>query len=195
MKKKTFLAVAVSFALSAGAVTGCADAGTKEISSSSRETEETSQQETETEKEDDIYQGLVLYESSSGISLYMEEGFTEDSLEGFVCYFERDDCAMNCQEETFEELQNAGYSSDMSLEEYAGLIAELYQTGTEAITDEYGNVYIVYSQDIDGANFTYYDFFDKGSSSFWSTNFMCLTDEKTSFEDNFKLWASSIRVP
>ena len=194
MKKKRILAILMSLVLCACALTACGGSETTDDTSS---TEENSKGEEKEEEQKDPYEGLTLYEPSCGVTLYMRDGFKEDTVDGFAFFYETNDCAVNCQEETFEDLESVGYNGDMTIEEYAQTIRDLYEEAkdSEVLTDDYGNVYIVYTQDVDGMNFTYYDFFKKGSTSFWATNFMCITDDKDSFEEDFHLWASSITVP
>lgn len=155
----------------------------------------TSAPEEKTTDEAGLYEGLTLYETSIGLSLYMCEGFTEASVEGVQACFEGENSNVRFQKETYESLASVGYGSVVTEEEYAKLIISAYQLGGEVMTDEYGNVYIYYEVDIQGTSVSYYGFFDKGTASFWMTTFMCLTAQKDLFEGDFKLWASSIQVP
>lgn len=163
------------------------------------QTENAVQTETTTEPametEADLYAGLTYYESLVGISLYMSDGFTESSVEGVLACYEGENSNVRFERETFETLASIGYGDVDTLDTYAGLIIQAYQLESEVQTDEYGNVYIVYAVDIQGTSVSYYAFFDKGTDSFWMTTFMCLTAQKNLFEEDFKLWASSVQVP
>ena len=173
MKAKKFLVTLLSLALVITALCGCGGADT----------------------ETDPFAKLTFYESPTGISLYMDKGFTEKTMETATCYFEKSDIVTNCLEETFETLETIGYGSETTIEEYAQLLIDVYGLEGEVTTDEYGNTYTVYIQDFDGVSYSYYAFFDKGTTSFWTTTFLCATDEADSHEEDFKLWASSIKVP
>lgn len=171
----------------------------KELSSSeiAEETDNTAEETTAP----DLYKGLIFYESSTGISLYMSKGFSETSAEGTLCCWEGTSSSVSCAEETFESLEAVGYSGALTEEEYAELIRGAYQIDGEVQTTEYGNVYVAYTQDItyaadaDPVSVSYYSFFIKGTSSFFTFNFMCMTEEASQHEEDFYLWASSITVP
>lgn len=152
-------------------------------------------EEIEEPAEDNPYAGLTFYESPTGISLYMSDGYVESSSEGTTCIFEGKNNGVIINEETFESMESIGFSSDITLEEYGQLILGAYQIPGEVLTDNYGNTYICYTKNIEGTDITYYGFFDKGSVSFWTTNFMCIAAESSMYEEDFKLWASSIQIP
>lgn len=144
----------------------------------------------------DPYKGLKHFESDTGISLYMDKSYKETTIEGVTCTFEgsTSTSAVSCREETFQSLTDLGIDADMSLEDYAAMVIEANQFDGEVLTDEYGNVYFVYEQEIMEISLTYYAFIDKGSTAFWTTNFICPTDEKADHEKDFQLWASSITI-
>lgn len=137
---------------------------------------------------------LTLYESATGISLYMDKGFTEMEMEGTTTYFDKGYLGLNCLEETFELLETVGYGSETTVEEYAQLIVDVYGLEGEVETDDYGNTYTLYVQEIEGVSYSYYAFFDKGSTSFWTSTFLCATENADLYEDDFKEWASTITV-
>lgn len=172
MKTKKILSILMSLALSISVLCGCSE-----------------------DTNADPFAKLTFYESPTGISLYMDKGFSEQTLEGSTCYFDKGNIGVNCIEETFELLETIGYGSETTVEEYAQLIIDVYGLDAEVLTDEYGNTYTVYVQEIDGLSYSYYAFFDKGSASFWATTFLCATDESSSYEKDFQLWASSIKIP
>lgn len=203
MKIKKVLAIGICLILTVGVFSACG--GDSQVINETPQIENTVNQEVdnvesevpeETEPADaDIYAGLKFYESQSGMSLYMSDGYTEGVLEGVACYFAAQDSALSCTTESFEVFESAGLSSDMSLEEYAQLVIDANGLTGDVLTDEYGNVYIIYSQNIDGSDITYYAFFGRGSDAYWTCNFMCETSQTASHEANFKLWASSIQLP
>lgn len=213
MKMKKILAALMSLTLCAGILTACGDTSpsasdtSSQAQSDSLTAESTIESDTIADNsaeenkttaetaEPDPYAGLTLYESATGISIYMSEGYTEGSMEGIPCFFEGELSNVSCSNETFETLAALGYSSDMSLEAYGELILQAYQLEGEVLTDDYGNVYVAYTQDIQGMSVSYFSFFDKGADSFWTTNFMCPTEVADTYEEDFKLWASSLQVP
>lgn len=136
-------------------------------------------------------ENLTLYEHPVGVSLQMEAGFSETEVEGILACYEGPNANVRIEEEAFATLEALGYSI-MTEEEYAQLILDAYQLNGSVETDEYGNVYIVYTEEIQGATVAYYAFFDKGEYSFWTTTFMCFESQAQRYADDFRLWASTI---
>lgn len=161
------------------------------------ETQTELQTEAQTEVQTDPTEGsaLVEYHHSIGVSLSMEEGFVESSAEGVLGCYEGELSNVRFAEELFVNLESLGYDPEMSLEEYAWLILGAYQLEGEPMTDDYGNVYIVYTQDIQGYDVTYYAYFTRGEVAFWMTTFMCFAEIAPDMEADFALWASTIQVP
>ncbi len=201
MQMKKFISVFLTVALSASLLTACAnkeestdsDAGNTVVSE--QNVEENVEENTDESVETDPFAELTFYESPTGISLYMSEGYVESSVEGITCVFEGENNAVSINEESFESLESVGISSDMTLDEYGRLLLDAYQLSGEVLTDDYGNTYIYYEKNIEGTDISYYGFLDKGNVAFWTTNFMCIAAEAEVYEENFKLWASSIQVP
>lgn len=207
MNMKKLFAIIMILTLTASIFTACGNSGgndadtssTKESESIEASTEETSTETLASEEsvaeEVDPYEGLTFYESEKGISLYMSEGFSENEVEGVLLSYNGPNSGVSCQQELFSALETVGYNgAEMTLEEYGQLILGAYQLDGEVLTDEYGNTYIRYLQDIQGTSIVYYGYFNKGSESFWITNFMCIAAEEEKFAKDFPLWASSIQV-
>lgn len=184
---KRLIALMLCLILAASTLAACQAEGGKEHSSAPVETE--------VPTEPEPYEDLVRYETSIGLSLYMTEGFTEGNVEGVQACYEGENANVRFQEETFASLASVGYGDVTELRDYAALIQMAYSLEGEVLSDEYDNVYIYYEVDIQGTSISYYGFFDKGSEAFWMTTFMCMTAQKSQFEEDFKLWASSIQVP
>lgn len=193
MQKKKFISLFLILALSASLFTACAD--TEEPTDTSTDNAVISEENVDEPTESDPFAGLTFYESPTGIALYMSEGYVESSVEGVTCVFEGENNAVSINEETFESMEAVGFSSDITLEEYAQLLLGAYQIPGGVLTDDYGNTYIYYEKNIEGTDIAYYGFLDKGTVSFWTTNFMCIAAETDLYEEDFKLWASSIQVP
>lgn len=140
---------------------------------------------------------LVRYDHPIGISLSMAEGFTETEAEGFLGGYtsEAGDIGVIFAEELYESMENFGLDSDLTLEEYAQLIADSYGLDTAPTTDTNGNLCLVYLREVNGRQFTYYAYFNQNDVAFWTTTFMCLTDESLELADDFATWASSIEIP
>lgn len=191
MNMKKIAALLLCCAVAAGSLTACGGTGTKAESGA-----DSSAETGAAAAEENPYEGLTLYQSESGISLYMADGFEEAQVEGSACCFKGGSSAVSCQEEFFSAMEEVGYSgSEMTEEEYAKLLIEAYQLDCEAETDEYGSVSFLYTKDVMGASMSYYAFVDKGSEAFWTTTFMCGTASADEMEADFRLWGSSIQIP
>lgn len=223
--KKVF-AVIMVLTLSTGVLTGCGNTEeetvnaqttvaaaestteaveTEAVKADMAETEaaeetETAGAEAETAAQTDLYEGLTLYNSETGISIYMAEGYVESSAEGIPCFFEGEMSNVSFTEETFADLQvvleQNNFNSVLTSDDYGKLIYEVYQIeGSELLTNDYGNLYMTYEKDFQGMGVTYYVYFAEGDDSWWTINFMCPTEVKDELEADFHLWAESIDVP
>lgn len=115
-------------------------------------------------------------------------------LDGVFCYFEGENSVLSCTVETFELLENANIDTTVSAKEYAELVIEANKFDGGAKTDKYGNVYFTYEKEIDGNEFTYFAYIIKTDDAFYTCNFICLSSQSSSFEEDFALWASSIEI-
>lgn len=143
----------------------------------------------------DPYEGLTLYEHPVGLSLKMAEGFTQSEVEGILACYEGERSNVRMEAEAFTTLEALGYNgSEMTEEEYGQLIREAYALEGDVQTDDYGNVYIAYNQEVQEVSVSYFAFFDKGEDAFWTTTFMCMTEQAEELEPDFHLWAGTIQV-
>lgn len=188
---KKFLAVCFCLVLLLG-MTACSITDDTVNDSTQSKAEEASSQVESADPLDE----LKKYTSDSGITIYMADGFKEKDLgvDTVACYFESDNAIFTCSVESFELLESLNFDADMSLEEYGQLVIDANGFDSKLETDEYGNVYMKYVQNIEGNDFTYYGYFKKGAESFWTCNLVCLTESEAEFEDDFALWASTIEI-
>lgn len=196
MFQKKLVVFVLSFAMASTFFIGCGS--TSEIAADGEDVTATAEVLTETSAKApaDPYEGLTFYESQSGLSIYMADGFEEDTAEGAVCYYESEDCGLLCQKDDFQILEDYEYDTNaMTAADYAALIMEIYETGSDVTTDEYGNTCVYYEQDVMGMSVSYYGFYHKGTDAFWGTTFFCPAENGKDFEEDFRLWASSVAIP
>ena len=127
MNSKKILSLAASLILTAALSAGCSS--TSDLpNSNSEQASASSEAGTGSEAvQSNPYEGLMLYKSQAGLSIYMEEGFEEKTAEGVACYFQKDNCGMTCQRDDFATLEEYEYDTDaMTIEEYTGIIMEIY---------------------------------------------------------------------
>ena len=204
---KKILSLLLALALSLGLLTSCGQSGAKDSVAPEEEPvtpgaegetpEEESQapaEEAEAEPEDP-YEGLELYENAAGISIYMSDDYEATEVEGILACYQGENGSVRMEEETFETLSTLGYNgSEMTEEEYAALIQQAYSLEGSPMTDEYGNVYIAYNMEVQEMDVSYFAFFKKGETAFWTTTFMCFASEAETYLPQFQLWASSIQI-
>lgn len=140
---------------------------------------------------------LVRYDHPIGISLSMAEGFTVYEHESMLGCFSSDDGRISVffAEELRESLENYGFEADLTLEEYARLIADVYGLEAEPTVDSYGNVMIAYEGEGNGMEFSHFAYFHQNESAYWMTTFNCMRDRAEELADDFALWASTIEIP
>lgn len=186
MKMKHALAALLAAVMTLGVLSGCG--GSSAASTSSGSAAQSSQA-----SEADPYAGLALFDTGTGLTIRMAEDLElQDGKED--PYYQNDSCAVRFLAEDFASFEALGYSRELTLEEYAGLIRQAYGLEGEVLSDSYGNVYITYAQEIQGIDFTYYNFYAKGSDAFWTLNYICPTELVEEMEPQFQLWTSSVQV-
>ena len=140
---------------------------------------------------------LVRYDHPIGISLSMAEGFTVYEHDGILGSYiaEGGRVTVLFAEELFESMENYGFDADLTLEEYAQLIADVYGVDAQPTVDSYGNVMLAYEGEANGMEFSYFAYFHRNDSAFWMTTFTCMRDRAEELKDDFALWASTIEIP
>ncbi|MBQ9166145.1 MAG: hypothetical protein IJX71_04395 [Oscillospiraceae bacterium] len=197
---KKILSMLLILALALGLLTSCGENTPEETDTPAEETqteEEQPVQQTEEEATEstDPYEGLKLYEDAAGIALYMSDDYEPVEVEGILACYQGENGSVRMEEETFETLESLGYDGDaMTEEEYAALIREAYALEGSPMTDDYGNVYIAYNMEVQETEVSYFAFFKKGETAFWTTTFMCFASEAETYLPQFQLWASSIQI-
>lgn len=189
---KNFLSICfcLSLLISATACNNIADNQNSSGSAAQSATENVSSKV----QQKDPFDGLKHYTSESGLSLYMSDGFTEKKIEGAFCYYEGKNSILSCNVETFDILENVNVDTSISEQEYARLIVKNNGFECDVKTDEYGNICFTYEKNIEGNDFTYFAYVKKTDKAFWTCNFACLTSQKSFYENDFSLWASSIEI-
>lgn len=143
--------------------------------------------------------GLTRYQHDTGLALYMPDGMVDaGEIEGFVWFLcdanaglpvlsvaREDDTVLAAINESMETL---------TLEEYAAISANAFGLDPYAL-DDYGNLYNVFTREINGATYFYYVVLKKGTDAFWTCNFACAVADYEQYLPQFMLWAGSIETP
>ena len=142
--------------------------------------------------------GLTYYVHETGFSLYMQDGLEAldrddvvwalyDPYEAFpvITIIREDDTDLAGINQTVDTL---------TLDEYAALSAQVYDLD-DYVLDDYGNLFNVFTKDVNGSAVLYYVTLKKGTDAFWTCNFACLAEDATEYMPQFMLWASTIELP
>ena len=169
MKKIILLAVALILAL--GLLAGC-----------SEEIIEPNQEE---------IAKLTQYESPAGVKVKMAEGFAATELEGVDCAWLKEGVALSCNIETFETLEQEGFSVEDE-KEYARLSVKQYGHNVKPMTSKYGLTFMTYNRAIQNTSYSYAAFYFKGESSYLCATFTFPTEEFEAYKEDVHLWATTI---
>ncbi len=93
--------------------------------------------------------------------------------------------------ETFDELENAGLKSDMSVREYAEIIMK-GNSFTGSPTEEDGLTYFTYTDTTDGTEFTYTAYCFRGGDAYWMVQIYCATSDYEDMKADITAWAKSV---
>jgi len=178
MRKKRMFALLLALGLLLSLLTGCSG----EQGGQAPETGESAEE-------------LTDYEHSVGLSMKMAPGFTETDIEGIMAGYEGEAANVRIEAERFDQLEALGYAGEeMTAAEYGQLIRDAYGLEGEVAEDEYGTVFLPYSQLVQEIEVSYYAFFHKGEDAFWTVTFMCFAETADQLEGDFHLWASTVET-
>lgn len=142
----------------------------------------------DTEQVNVDYQGLTLYTLSSGLRIYAEEGLEPQNAQGFSDAIANKNVLIL----TMADNKEKNNLTDMTLEDYAGLVAQSNQLPSFQ-TDMYGNLYTTFSSS-DNNGLSYYNMIcvKETSDAFWVCQMTCQDTDQLDYAKVFPLWASSI---
>lgn len=143
--------------------------------------------------------GLTRYQHDTGLALYMQDGMVDaGDIEGFVWFLCDPNAgvpALSVAREDDTDLATINESMEtLTLEEYAAISANAFGLDPYA-PDDYGNLYNVFTREINGATYFYYVVLKKGTDAFWTCNFACAVADYEQYLPQFMVWAASIETP
>ncbi len=143
--------------------------------------------------------GLTRYQHNTGLALYMQDGMVDageiEGFDWFLCDPNAGVPALSVAREDAADLAVINETMEtLTLEEYAAISAEAYGLNPYA-PDDYGNLYNVFTREIDGATYFYYVVVKKGTDAFWTCNFACPAADYEQYLPQFMVWAASIETP
>lgn len=147
--------------------------------------------EGETAKAD--FSKLTPYFFDCGVKLYCQEGMEQEDSEDSDACMHADVFSFFANVDQKSDLVAAGFSADMTLEEYAAAAAEAYSLPTMN-TDRLGNLYCTQTEESEGQKLYYYFTVKEGTDAFSVCYFCCFEEISPMLQRNFSLWSSSITV-
>lgn len=136
------------------------------------------------------YSGLTQYDLDCGLSVKMNDGFQVSDVENASGSLESERAAFMAILDDYDSLPSSD-SGNLTLEEYATLVQEVYETGDFGM-DPLGNLYTTFVNDSGDAALYYYLTVKQSESGFWTCIFFCYSDDQSAYQNRFPLWASSI---
>lgn len=131
--------------------------------------------------------------SRDGFKITLNDGFEEQTVENQTAAYSSDKYIVTALKEGFELFENAGYSTDISEEEYAKMVMENNSLdGSTEIID--GIVTFSYEMEVEGQQMSYLATVKKGSDAFWLIQFVSLKTVFESSRNQFMEWAKTVTV-
>ena len=135
------------------------------------------------------------FTSDEGLSVTLTTEFSETPQYGFTYCVSSKNVLFCAQKESFDLVEEYGYSRDMTLSEYAQVCID--NNSLDSIVEEDLDrelVYFVYTASADGIEFTYHTFVKKGSDAFWFCQIACYTVSVDNLQEQIFDWATTIVV-
>ena len=130
--------------------------------------------------------------SAAGMTITLTNAFTEKELASATSYYESTTSIVLTLKEEFSLFEQNGISTDISLKEYAELIA--YNNGFDVeIIENDGLTYFTYENTANGKDFTYLATVHKCSDAFWLIQFACESKNYEKLSKDFMTWAKSVK--
>ena len=131
--------------------------------------------------------------TKDGISITVKGFFSEqnDLNEDYNLILISPDTGVMILKETFEEFEEADLDTDMSVKEYAKIVMTSNVLEGDPIEED-GMTYFVYTEDVDGTEFTYMGFCYRGTDAYWLVQIYCPTEDYMDKKPEMMEWAKSV---
>ena len=147
--------------------------------------------EGETAKAD--FSKLTPYSFDCGVKMYCQKDMEQENSEDSDACLYADLFSFFAIVDQKSDLVDAGFSADMTLEEYAAAAAEAYSL-PEMTKDQLGNLYCTQTEESDGEKLFYYFTVKEGTGAFTVCYFCCFEEVSPLLQRSFSLWSSSITL-
>lgn len=136
------------------------------------------------------------FDTGAGMTITLPGSFKEQDASqanGATAYYLSNTAGVVALKEDFTTLEDAGLSSDMTLDEYGQTVIDANSL-TAQLQEADGIKYFVYENSVDDQDFTYYATVFEGSDAFWLIQFFCETKNYDQLQSNFLEWAKTVKV-
>ncbi len=133
--------------------------------------------------------------SQSGLTVELPQGMLTGDESGFDIFLYNNDFMFSALKESFDIFNRLGYDpKELTVEEYGKLIMEINNDDDQFQEDSFNNLYISYTNTVDGQQYYYYTTIRKGTDAFWLITFSSFASEKDTYSELFAKWADKIVV-
>lgn len=133
--------------------------------------------------------------SKAGMTITLTDDFQEKEIVSQTATYYTDEYMVVALKEEFSLFQQAGLQTDITLEDYAGLIRQnngILSTSS-AVSEEDGVTYFKYEKEVNGKNISYMATVFKGSDAYWLIQFACETQYFEQSSAQFLKWAKTAK--
>ena len=149
------------------------------------------------EVKDEKFTSVHGYEITFNSTFY--QSYTD--IENSDLYLESLNVVVSVVREDFRVVSDAWYNPYvMTTDQYASMLIDtLYDRGIliNYYNDNYDeNIEIFdYTYYAEGETFYYYTIVNKGTDAFWTTQFICINDDKIDYLEDIAKWSNTIVIP
>ena len=131
--------------------------------------------------------------TKDGISITVKGFFTEQNElnEEYDLILISPDAGIMILKETFDEFASVALDTNMSVKEYAKIVMTGNTLEGDPIEED-GMTYFVYTEDVDGTEFTYMGFCYRGTDAYWLVQIYCPTEDYETKKPEMMEWAKSV---
>jgi len=130
--------------------------------------------------------------SAGGITITLTTAFKEEPIPGYVLSCSSAQAAVSAYKETFNSIEKAGDSSDITLEEYAKFLMEMAEIRS-TVRELEGFTTFEFTEIDNGDSFTYLVVVLKSHDAFWFIEYLCETSNISRLRPQFLEWSKTIR--
>lgn len=127
------------------------------------------------------------------LSITLKGFFTEQSdlVESYDLILISPDTGVMILQETYDEFEQAGMDTNMTVLEYAELIMSANQFPGEPVQED-GMTYFTYTKSTDGTDFTYMSFCYRDIDAYWLVQLYCTSEDFETKKPTLMEWARSV---